>query len=246
MVCIACWIGRGHRQRGPLVHRLEGATGDQYSDSNEREGSPAPRFVPTHSVQASVAFHVVAPPADSGAAVPDEAGGAARFGLNTFSVITRKNIGIRNGARNVALNIPPITPLPTAFSLPEPAPLAIARGSTPRTNASDVIRIGRRRKCAASMAASIADFPCASRSRANSTIRIAFVDDKTIVVSRPTWKKTSFSTCRAEAMARAPRTPSGTTMLTEIGTVQLSYSAARLKKTTRIESPYRKGACDPD
>ncbi len=108
-------------------------------------------------------------------------------------MITRKNIGIRNGARNVALNMPPMTPRPTAFSLPDPAPLAMASGSTPRTKAREVIRIGRNRKCAASTAASIADLPCASRSRANSTIRIAFFDDNPIVVSRPTWKKTSFS-----------------------------------------------------
>ena len=35
-------------------------------------------------------------------------------------------------------------------------------------------------------------------------------------------------------------------MITEIGIVQLSYSAARLKKTTRIDSAYRIVADEPD
>ena len=40
-------------------------------------------------------------------------------------------------------SMPPITPVPMAFWLPEPAPLAMASGSTPRMKASEVIRIGR-------------------------------------------------------------------------------------------------------
>ena len=70
--------------------------------------------------------------------------------------------------------------------------------------------------------------------------------DNPIVVSSPTWKKTSFARWRANAAASAPNNPSGTTMITEIGTVQLSYNAARLRNTTRIDSAYKIGADDPD
>jgi hypothetical protein len=52
-------------------------------------------------------------------------------------------------ARNVAANMPPITPVPTACCAPEPAPLDSASGSTPDMNASEVMRIGRRRCFAA-------------------------------------------------------------------------------------------------
>ncbi len=83
-------------------------------------------------------------------------------------------------------------------------------------------------------------------SRANSTIRIAFFADNPTVVSRPTWKNTSFSSPRRVAASSAPSTPSGTTMITENGIDQLSYSAARHRNTTRIEMPYRIGACEPD
>ncbi|MCY1482992.1 hypothetical protein D9M68_165620 [compost metagenome] len=40
--------------------------------------------------------------------------------------------------------------------------------------------------------------------------------------------------------------PSGTTMMTETGIDQLSYKAARLRKTTRIDNPYSRGACELD
>ncbi|MNY66818.1 hypothetical protein D3C86_2043070 [compost metagenome] len=50
--------------------------------------------------------------------------------------------------------MPPITPVPMACWLAEPAPLAMARGTTPRMNAIEVITIGRKRRRAASMAAS--------------------------------------------------------------------------------------------
>ena len=41
--------------------------------------------------------------------------------------------------------MPPATAVPTELRAPAPAPVANASGSTPRMNANDVIRIGRRR-----------------------------------------------------------------------------------------------------
>ena len=47
--------------------------------------------------------------------------------------------------------MPPMTPVPVEWRAPAPAPVEIASGSTPRMNASEVIRIGRKRSRAASM-----------------------------------------------------------------------------------------------
>ena len=58
----------------------------------------------------------------------------------------------------------------------------------PITNASDVIRIGRRRSREASTAASKALLPSSRSFRANSTIRMAFFDAKPISTTRPIWK----------------------------------------------------------
>ena len=44
----------------------------------------------------------------------------------------------------------------------------------------------------------------------------------------------------------APRMPSGTTSITENGTDQLSYNAARHRNTNRIDTAYSIGACEPD
>lgn len=49
--------------------------------------------------------------------------------------ITTKNTGTKKIASNVAETIPPITPIPTAFCAPLPAPLLIASGNTPRIKA---------------------------------------------------------------------------------------------------------------
>jgi hypothetical protein len=83
--------------------------------------------------------------------------------------------------------MPPITPVPMARWLAEPAP-GKASGSTPSVNAIEVITIGRKRRWAAASAASIAPLPCACRSLANSMIRIAFFADRPMMVIRPTWK----------------------------------------------------------
>lgn len=53
-------------------------------------------------------------------------------------------------ARNVDVIIPPNTAVPSARRLAAPAPSATTSGYTPRMNAKDVIRIGRKRNRAAS------------------------------------------------------------------------------------------------
>ena len=61
-----------------------------------------------------------------------------------------------------------------AIRLCAPAPVANNKGITPNTKAKEVIRIGRKRTCPASKAASLIELPSARKSRANSTIKIPF------------------------------------------------------------------------
>ena len=72
--------------------------------------------------------------------------------------------------------------------LAELAPVAIASGTTPRMKASEVMTMGRKRSRAASTAASKIESPPACRSGATSTMRMAFLADSPIKVTRPTWK----------------------------------------------------------
>ncbi|MNW02310.1 hypothetical protein D3C71_1980750 [compost metagenome] len=87
--------------------------------------------------------------------------------------------------------MPPSTPVPIARWLAELAPEASTSGTTPRPKASEVMMIGRKRRWAASIAASTTLLPWACRSLANSMIRIAFFAVKPMMVISPTWKYTS-------------------------------------------------------
>ncbi|MNI75670.1 hypothetical protein D3C73_1318450 [compost metagenome] len=72
---------------------------------------------------------------------------------------TTKKVGTKITANGVAASMPPNTPRPTARWLAAPAPVAMASGTTPRMNASDVIKIGRNRSLAASTADSYSPMP---------------------------------------------------------------------------------------
>ena len=122
----------------------------------------------------------------------------------------------------VAVIIPPITAVPMAIRPLAPGPVATASGNTPKMNAKLVIRIGRRRIRAASMAASMTRLPSFSARSANSFIRIAFFDVRPIVVSKPIWRNTSFSRPRRVTNRIAPTKPKGTTSRTAKGMDQLS------------------------
>ena len=56
--------------------------------------------------------------------------------------------------------MPPKTTVPSDCWLAEPAPSAVKSGTTPRINAMEVIRIGRKRRRVASTAASTAGHSC--------------------------------------------------------------------------------------
>ena len=89
---------------------------------------------------------------------------------------------------NVESSMPPKTVVPTDWRPILPAPLAKTSGSTPRMKATEVIRMGRSRMRAASMAASATLNPRSRSCSANSTIRIAFLLASAINITNPTWQ----------------------------------------------------------
>src|SRR5688500_1173469 len=83
----------------------------------------------------------------------------ASLRLRRARLTSTKNIGTKIVATNVDISMPPNTPVPIDWRAADPAPVEIASGATPSMKASDVITIGRKRKRAASTAASIALLP---------------------------------------------------------------------------------------
>src|SRR5580704_5939322 len=100
---------------------------------------------------------------------------------------TTKNAGTNRTARQVEASMPENTVMPMDLRALAPAPVASTSGSTLRMKAKEVIRIGRKRACAPAIAASKALTPCAWRSRATSTIRMAFLADSAISSMMPIW-----------------------------------------------------------
>ena len=76
-------------------------------------------------------------------------------------------------------SIPNNTAVPNDWRISAPAPVATARGATPKMKENEVIRIGRSRVRAACTAASPGITLPSSFWRANSTIRIAFFRGQT-------------------------------------------------------------------
>src|ERR1700752_2980065 len=100
-------------------------------------------------------------------------------------------MGINKRFSVVAAIMPPNTVVPTETRPAAPAPVATISGTTPRINASEVIRIGRSRIRAASIAASIVLSPSSCSCSANSTIKIAFLLESPISITRPICAYTS-------------------------------------------------------
>ncbi|MOA25046.1 hypothetical protein D3C78_1457490 [compost metagenome] len=82
--------------------------------------------------------------------------------------------------------------------------------------------MGRKRRRAASMAASRRLRPCSHSSLANSTMRIAFFAARPMMVIRPTLKYTSLGKPATITASTAPSAPMGTISITVRGIDQLS------------------------
>ena len=125
-------------------------------------------------------------------------------------------------ARTLAASMPPMTVVPITLRATAPEPLASQRGTHPRMNAKEVIRMGLSLIFAPSSAASSSGTPCSYRVRANSTINMAFLAESPISMIRPIWANTLFSIRRAYRVAYAPNTATGTPRRTLNGSDQLS------------------------
>src|SRR5690625_2993294 len=160
--------------------------------------------------------------------------GVAHFTPRSAGQYQRSNAGdkcITQAALEASrLRLRPIIMTSVAF-IAGVAPLANTRGVTPAINATEVIMIGRRRKRLASRAAWVMLRPCCSRSRANSTIRMAFLHANPINTTSPTCTKILLSPPVNHTPTRAAKRHSGTINTIARGRTQLSYSAARTKKT---------------
>ena len=91
---------------------------------------------------------------DPEAAAKTPFGGTIAHGFLTLSLMSKMVEG--NGV------IPENTVMPITLRASAPAPLATSNGKTPRIKENAVIRMGRKRSRAASVAASIAFIPCLS------------------------------------------------------------------------------------
>ena len=69
---------------------------------------------------------------------------------------------------------------------------------------------------------------------------MAFLAPNPIVASIPTWKYTSLLRPRRLVPSIAPNMPKGMTRITAMGMDQLSYRAARARKTTTAARPYNR------
>jgi hypothetical protein len=76
--------------------------------------------------------------------------------------------------KTVPKSIPPSAAEPSVLLPMAPAPVATIKGINPAIKANEVIKIGRKRSFAATIADSYSGFPFSYSSFANSTIRIAF------------------------------------------------------------------------
>ena len=106
----------------------------------------------------------------------------------------------------VAPSIPPTTVVPRVFRETPPEPDANQSGKHPKTNANEVMRIGRKRIRAPVNAASMSDVPRSYSVLANSTMRIAFLAARPMSITNPIWACTLFSKLRPNSARNAPNT----------------------------------------
>ena len=91
-----------------------------------------------------------------------------------------------NSVKNVPIVMPPTRTIPIEFRATAPAPVTSVNGKCPKTVATVVIKMGRKRVEAAAVTASSFERPRACCAFANSTMRMPFFDTRPTSVTRPT------------------------------------------------------------
>jgi hypothetical protein len=122
-----------------------------------------------------------------------------------------------------------MTAIPMGARLSPPAPRPSAMGSVPKMVEKVVIRMGRKRRFAASRAASTRLFPRARSWFANSTIRMAFFVTRPVSITMPIWLKRLSEVPVSASPASAPVTASGTVKRIVSGWRKLSNCAERVR-----------------
>src|SRR5207244_3617535 len=125
---------------------------------------------------------------------------------------------------SVTPNMPANTAVPSECRISAPAPVAMTSGKTPKMNANEVIRMGRRRSRDASTVASKRGLPSWCNCLANSTMRMAFLHANPTSTTRPICTKMSTDKCANSTPATEHKRQRGTTRTTAKRSVQLSYS----------------------
>ena len=136
-----------------------------------------------------------------------------------------------NKPKKVTPSMPENTATPMARRISAPAPCEVTSGMTPMMNASEVIRIGRKRSRQASITACQMLSPSASRSRANSTIRMAFLHASPTSTISPIWVNTLLSPPAICTPRMALSRHIGTIRITTSGRLQLR-KLDKLKQAT--------------
>ena len=106
-----------------------------------------------------------------------------------------------------------------------PAPVAITSGNVPKINASEVIRIGRKRVRPPSSAARSILSPAAWKSLAKATINMAFFAVSAIRRIIPIWVYRLIGSLIILHPITTPNMEIGNPSKTAMGLVQLSYCA---------------------
>ncbi len=132
-------------------------------------------------------------------------------------------MGVKIRPKKVTPSMPLKTVTPSGTRISAPAPLATARGTTPRIKAKAVMRIGRKRVRDASTMASTRLMPESSSCLANSTTRIAFLAARPIKTTNPIWAKMLLSSPTSHKPKSAERMHMGTISKIASGRDQFSY-----------------------
>ena len=144
--------------------------------------------------------------------------------------MSSQKLGTKRVPMMALRNIPNTTAVPSDMRLSAPAPVANIMGITPKMNASAVIMMGRKRMTPALSAEVRIGVPDFRKSVAYSTMRMAFFADSPSSSINPIWVYMLMLSPMNIHPSTVPRIATGIESTTAMGSVQLSYCAARTSR----------------